>query len=255
MPVRAFGQQRAPALITSERARPQLPYGVQTGDLLGNRAILWACADRPARMLVEWATDESFAEARTVIGPAALEDTDFTAKLDLGGLPAGQQIVYRVSMVDLADAKLVSEPVTGRFRTPPAAHQPIRFLWSADVAGQGWGINRDWGGMRIFETMRALDPDFFIHSGDTIYADNPIAAEQAMPDGGVWQNVTTEAKAKVAETLAEFRGNYAYNLWTTTCAASTPRCRSSPSGTTTRSPTTGIRTRTFPATRRRAPTR
>jgi alkaline phosphatase D len=33
-----------------------------------------------------------------------------------------------------------------------------------------------------------------------------------MPDGGIWKNLTTEAKAKVAETLAEFRGNYAYNL-------------------------------------------
>ena len=33
-----------------------------------------------------------------------------------------------------------------------------------------------------------------------------------MPDGGVWKNLTTEAKSKVAETLAEFRGNYAYNL-------------------------------------------
>jgi alkaline phosphatase D len=211
-PLRALGQQSAPALITSERARPQLPYGVQTGDLLGDRAILWARADRPARMLVEWATSASFADARSVIGPAALEDSDLTAKIDLAGLPQGQQIVYRVTMVDLADAGLVSEPVQGSFRTPPAAKRPIRFLWSADVAGQGWGINPDWGGMRIFEAMRQLDPDFFIHSGDTIYADGPIAAEQAMPDGGIWRNLTTEAKSKVAETLAEFRGNYAYNL-------------------------------------------
>ena len=60
--------------------------------------------------------------------------------------------------------------------------------------------------------MRQVEPAFFIHSGDAIYADGPIAAEQAMPDGGVWQNLTTEAKAKVAETLAEFRGNYVYNL-------------------------------------------
>jgi alkaline phosphatase D len=210
VPLRAFGQS-AP-VIGSERARPQLPYGVQTGDLFGDRAILWARADRPARMLVEWATSESFADARSAIGPAALEDSDLTAKIDLTGLPQGQQIVYRVSMVDLADAGVVSEPVQGGFRTPPAAKRPIRFLWSADVAGQGWGINPDWGGMKIFEAMRQLEPDFFIHSGDSIYADNPIAAEQAMPDGGVWQNVTTEAKAKVAETLAEFRGNYAYNL-------------------------------------------
>jgi alkaline phosphatase D len=211
-PLRAFAQQGAPAVITSERARPQLPCGVQTGDLLDKRAILWARADRPARMLVDWATSESFADAHAVVGPAALEDSDFTAKLDLAGLPSGQQVVYRVRMVDLADAALISEPVTGSFRTPPATGRPIRFLWSADVVGQGWGINPDRGGMRIFETMRRLDPDFFIHSGDTIYADNPIAAEQAMPDGGVWRNVTTEAKAKVAETLAEFRGNYAYNL-------------------------------------------
>jgi hypothetical protein len=60
--------------------------------------------------------------------------------------------------------------------------------------------------------MRQVEPAFFIHSGDTIYADGPIAAEQQMPDGGIWKNLTTEAKAKVAETLAEFRGNYAYNL-------------------------------------------
>ena len=66
--------------------------------------------------------------------------------------------------------------------------------------------------MKIYETMRQVEPAFFIHSGDTIYADGPIAAEQAMPDGGIWRNLTTEAKAKVAETLAEFRGNYAYNL-------------------------------------------
>src|SRR5687768_2175975 len=44
---RALAQQSAPAVITSERMRPSLPYGVQTGDLAGDRAILWACADRP----------------------------------------------------------------------------------------------------------------------------------------------------------------------------------------------------------------
>jgi alkaline phosphatase D len=211
-PMRAFAQRQSPAVITSDRMRPQLPYGVQAGDLLADRAILWARSDRPARMLVEWATSESFADAQAVTGPVAIEDSDFTAKIDLGGLPLGQQIVYRVTMVDLADAGLVSEPVVGMFRTPPAAKRRVRLVWSGDVAGQGWGINPEWGGMKIFEAMRQVDPDLFIHSGDTIYADGPIVGEQDMPNGGVWKNVTTEAKAKVAETLDEFRGNYAYNL-------------------------------------------
>src|SRR5919106_4589368 len=209
---RALAQQSAPAVITSERMRPGLPYGVQTGDLAGDRAILWARADRPARMMVEWATTEAFDDARVVRGPAALEDTDYPARIDLAGLPLGQRVFYRVVMVDLADHKLASEPVAGSLWTPPAARRDIRFVWSGDTVGQGWGINLDWGGMRIYETMRQVEPAFFIHSGDTIYADGPIAAEQEMPDGGIWKNVTTEAKAKVAETLAEFRGNYAYNL-------------------------------------------
>jgi alkaline phosphatase D len=209
---RALAQQSAPAVITSERMRPSLPYGVQTGDLAGDRAILWARADRPARTLVEWATTEAFDHARLISGPAALEDTDFTAKMDLAGLPLGQRVFYRIVMVDLADHKLASEPVAGSFWTPPAARQDVRFVWSGDTAGQGWGINPEWGGMKIYETMRQVEPTFFIHSGDTIYADGPIAAEQEMPDGGLWKNLTTDAKAKVAETLAEFRGNYAYNL-------------------------------------------
>ncbi len=33
-----------------------------------------------------------------------------------------------------------------------------------------------------------------------------------MPDASVWRNVLIEEKAKVAETLEEFRGNYRYNL-------------------------------------------
>src|SRR5260370_33580958 len=60
--------------------------------------------------------------------------------------------------------------------------------------------------------MRRLAPDFFVHSGDTIYADDPLAPEKKLPDGKVWKNIVTEAKSKVAETLDEYRGNYRYNL-------------------------------------------
>ena len=139
LPARAFAQASAPAVITSERARPALPSGVQAGDLLGDRAILWAQADRPARMLVEWATTESFADARRLPGPAALEDGDFTAKLDLAGLPAGQRIFYRVTMVDLADQKLVSEPAAGSFRTPlrRAPEPPLRLVGRCRRPGLG----------------------------------------------------------------------------------------------------------------------
>ena len=38
------------------------------------------------------------------------------------------------------------------------------------------------------------------------------AREHKLPNGEIWRNVVTEEKSKVAETLADFRGNYKYNL-------------------------------------------
>lgn len=202
LPHRIFAQ-------TAAAARPRLLQGVQSGDVGGDSATLWSRADRPARMIVEYATTESFAGATRLQGPMALEATDFTSRVRLNGLPPGQTIFYRISF---ADDGATSDWVSGRFRTPSATKGDVRFVWSADTAGQGWGINPEIGGMTIYETMRSLAPDFFVHCGDTIYADDPLAAEKKLPDGRLWKNLTTEAKSKVAETLADFRGNHLYNF-------------------------------------------
>ncbi len=198
--------------ISRAASRPQITHGVQSGDPGAGGAVIWSRADRPARMVVEVATRESFADARRLVGPAALEAGDYTAKMRLGDLPAGQQVFYRVAFEDLAEPTLLSEPVEGRFRTAPGDRRSVRFVWTGDTAGQGWGIDRERGGMTGYAAMLAQNPDFFINSGDTIYADGPLQAEVALPDGGVWKNLVTEEKAKVAETLAEFRGNFKYNL-------------------------------------------
>ncbi|NJN16745.1 MAG: alkaline phosphatase [Oscillochloris sp.] len=202
----------APAQVTSDTIRPVITHGVSSGDLAGDQAIIWSRSDRPAQMLVELATVESFAGARLIQGPISQEASDFTAKLNIDGLPAGQRMFYRVRFQVPGDERAVSEPITGSFRTPPGPGQTVSFVWSGDTAGQGYGINPEWGGMRIYNTMGWYEPDFFIHSGDTIYADNPLQPEVTLPDGTIWRNLVTEEKAKVAETLREFRGNYAYNL-------------------------------------------
>ncbi|NRF68361.1 alkaline phosphatase D family protein [Aquincola sp. S2] len=205
-----LAQAQAPATITRDSARPGFPSGVQSGDVTGDRGIVWARCDRPARLWVEWATTASFAAPRRLRGPHALEVTDHSARIDLTGLPPGQDIFYRVQWEDSASGAL-SEPMAGHFRTAPAARSDVRFVWSGDTAGQGWGISEAFGGMKIYEAMRKLNPDFFLHSGDTIYADGPIQAEVKVGDDGVWKNLVTEEKSKVAETLKEFRGNYRYN--------------------------------------------
>ena len=189
-----------------------MPGGVQVGDVTSTRAMIWSAADRAARMMLEVSRDERFTTSRLIAGPVALEDTQFTAKFDLAGLSAGEPVFYRVWFDDLARPGLRSAPVTGHFRAAPTALRPLTFCWSGDVVGQGWGINPDFGGMRLYETMARHSPDLFIHSGDMIYADGPLPAEVKLDDGTVWKNLVTPAKSKVAETLDEFRGNYAYNL-------------------------------------------
>jgi alkaline phosphatase D len=200
-----------PVVMASVKDRPQLTDGVQSGDLLGDRAIIWSRSDRPARMVVEWDTHSLFTSPRRFISPLADARSDFTARVELSGLPADQAIFYRVQFED-AGTGVASEPWFGHLRSVPQTRRDIRFVWSGDTAGQGFGINPDIGGMRIYEAMRRRLPDFFIHSGDTIYADNPIPAQLTTEEGRVWRNITSEAKSKVAQSLDDFRGNYRYNL-------------------------------------------
>jgi alkaline phosphatase D len=150
-----------------------------------------------------------------VVGPHALEATALTARVDLKGLPDNQHIFVRVMFENLDSSRGLSEPVLGHFRTAPRRRRDVRLVWSGDTAGQGWGINLDMGGMRLYRTMMAQEPDFFIHSGDNVYADGVMAPSVTLPDGTLWTNSFLDvvpAKRKVAETLDEYRANYLYNL-------------------------------------------
>ena len=192
--------------------RPVITHGVQSGDVSTDSGMIWARADRPSRMLVELSTTESFKDIRHGAYVDALPESDFTAKALIENLPAAQDIFYRIRFQDLSTPTILGEPAVGHFRTAPNDLRSLSFVWSGDTAGQGWGIDEARGGMRTYATMLKSRPDFFIHNGDNIYADGPIAAEQKMPNGEIWKNVVTEEKSKPAETLAEFRGAYKYNL-------------------------------------------
>lgn len=200
----------APLLV--RRDRPLLPLGVQSGDVRDGSAVLWAKADRPARLVAEISRDPSFRRAHKVRGPVVTPASDLTGTLQLRGLPDGADLFYRIRAVDLDDHRASGEAVAGRLRTAPTRRDDIRFLWSGDIAGQGWGVNPAYGGFRIADAMRARNADFFLCSGDTVYADGPVQESVALPDGSTWRNLVIPEKTKVAETLDEYRGQYRYNL-------------------------------------------
>lgn len=200
--------------------RPLITHGIASGDVAsttgGAGAVIWSRADRTARMMVEYATSDKFTDAVRVQGSLAGPDTGFTARAALSRLPRDQHIFYRVWFEDPSDAKVAGRAMVGRLRTPPSVGRDILFAWSGDQIGGGWGINPQWGGLKIFDRIRRANPDFFIHSGDRIYADKPLRKKKkgrrADFSEFVWHNLVTPAKAKVAETLEDYRGNYQYNL-------------------------------------------
>jgi alkaline phosphatase D len=196
----------APGLVITGRGT--LPSGIQSGEVTTKSAVVWGRSSVSGRMIINVPIGRS-GRVREIRGPWATPDNDFTAKVELKGLTEGRDYTYTVEFED-ADGNR-GERATGHFTTASRKAAATSFVWTGDTAGQGWGINPDLGGMVAYKAMHDTRPDFFIHSGDNVYADGPIAETVTEPDGQIWRNIVTPEVSKVAETLPEFRGRYRYN--------------------------------------------
>lgn len=176
---------------------PSLPLGAQIGDVTSRTAVIWGAGDAAGRLKVT-------VNGKTFEGSVANADNDFTAKTLVTGLAPGSTVKYAAYF----DKR--TQVVEGTFRTAPEQPAMVRFAFSGDTNGQGWGIDPKRGGMPAYRALREWKPDLFIHLGDTIYADNPIPPSIALPNGKTWDNITTEGKSHVAKTLADFRAAHAY---------------------------------------------
>lgn len=192
----------------SGTSRATLPSGVQSGDVTTSSAVIWARSSEAGRMIVSVSPGRS-RQRREIRGPLATAATDFTAQLRLDNLTQGTEYEYWIEFEDEQGRR--GERGVGRFRTADRGPKPTSLVWTADTAGQGWGINPELGGMVAYKAMLDTRPDLFIHSGDNIYGDGPMLPEVVEPDGQVWRNVIDFGVDHVSETLDDFRGRYRYN--------------------------------------------
>jgi alkaline phosphatase D len=207
----AIGASPASALTRRSanlvQQRLTLPSGVQTGDVSAHSAVLWARSSGPGRLVARIISGSQVREAK---GGWADAGTDYTAKLPLAGLAPGREYDVRIQFESEDGTR--GEVGRSGFRTASIAGGATSFVWTADTCGQGWGINRDLGGLLGYRAMHETNPDFFIQAGDTVYSDGPIQAEVVEPDGQVWRNLVTPEVSKVAESLEEFRGRQRYTF-------------------------------------------
>lgn len=191
----------SPRTVRDLGGHPDVTWGVQVGDVTEQSAVIWSRGQTrdgsPARLVVQ------IEDGPEIAGGVATEATDFTACALVTNLAPGRRVRFRARF-DRSDW------TAGHFTTAPVAAQRVRFAWSGDTNGQGWGIDRDRGGMPAYFALAHEEPDLFLHLGDTIYADDPIPPSLALPDGTTWNNLVVPGKDHVAETLADYRAAHRY---------------------------------------------
>jgi alkaline phosphatase D len=147
--------------------KPFISHGVASGDVTDSSAVLWARTNRPANVQFEISTDVSFKQHSIVKTSHADAEYDFAVNVNINGLKPDTTYYYR------AHAVSSDYTMNGSFKTAPDQNslKQVTMVWGGDTGGQG-----EIPPYKAFQAMASLNPDFFLFSGDTIYADNKTPA-------------------------------------------------------------------------------
>jgi alkaline phosphatase D len=201
----------------------------QAGDVTNDSVVLWGRCNQEQKSILKFklfATTQEYGhiQKKTVKVSA---DTDYTHSVVFKGLKPNTHYYYQAKCKPLGEnAGAKTSGMMSSFKTASDTHHAdnVRFVWGADLGGQGWGRNPDLaithvdgdliqGGYVVFDSMSKTNPDFALFQGDMIYADGKIPPSKEIPadvGGGTWIN--DPAKDFVAITLDDFRANWKYNL-------------------------------------------
>ena len=148
--------------LRQAEAAASLAFSPAAFDAAHDSVLIWVRGDGPARVRVDFGGDAT--SARFAAGPSTVlaKGTDYSATLPLTQLAPGKSWIYRI--VDAESGKPLSEP--GRFKTAPTDAAPFTFAFSADM-------EESYQPFKLFDVIDSKQPDFFLHLGDTVYADHP----------------------------------------------------------------------------------
>ncbi len=148
--------------LPQAKAASSLVFAPAAFDATHDSVLIWVRGDGAARVRVDFGSDGT--SAQLAAGPSAVlaKDADYSATIPLTQLTSGKTWSYRI--VDAESGKPLSEP--GRFKTAPTGAVPFTFAFSADM-------EESYQPFQLFDVIDSKQPDFFLHLGDTVYADHP----------------------------------------------------------------------------------
>ena len=233
---------RAPAFV---RSRPVLTHGVQSGEVAMRSGVVWTRADRPSRMLVQVLDgrhgrrpqlDRRAGPDRPnrLHGQGAARRASPRPARRVPRRAAGPPQPGGAERAAVAGRSGPRRPTRATSRSSGARTSPARAGASTPTSAATASSGR----------WPTLQPDFFLCSGDTIYADGPLTETVALPDGRV---VAQRRDAGEGQGRRDARRvPRPVRLQPARREPARVRARgrrSSTSGTTTRSSTTGTRAR------------
>ena len=183
---------------TQPTTQVQFLHGVASGDPLQTQVIIWTRvtpSDSSARLEVQWdvAKDADFKHITATGKVLTTAAQDFTVKVDVTGLAAGQVYFYRFKSAS-------TYSITGQTKTLATQVQSVQFAVCSCS-------NYPAGYFHVYKEMAKQDVDVVIHSGDYIYeyGMGGYATEEAVAMG---RTLSDDNNAEIIR-LDDYRKRYA----------------------------------------------
>ncbi len=186
----------APA-VTRADPKTGLSLNCVAGDTTSDRALIWVRVEAASRVSIHYGTDPSLGRYVATEPVAVQSASDNTAHVEIERLKPATRYYYRAAVVGKKPGAIA------RFVTAPAVNDdaPVRFCFSGDS-------RESYQPFTIMDAIRLQQPDFFLHLGDTIYADRGGAARR-LPD--FWEKY--RANRQDAPTQRLFSETAVYVVW------------------------------------------
>jgi alkaline phosphatase D len=186
-----IGQSACSSVLSGADARTGLSLCYVVGDVTPDGAMVWLRAEPGSKVFLQYGKDPSLGELSS-IGPFSVEkNADNTALIRLESLEPATAYYYRAAVADKQPGYVA------RFITAPKPEDPatVSFCFSGDT-------RESYQPFTVMDAIRAQRPNFFVHLGDTIYADR----------GG--------SAYRLSDFWAKYRANRA-DAWSQFCLAET----------------------------------
>lgn len=145
-------------------ATPWLTFRPAVFEVTADGALIWMRSDDDATLRVQYVDGDEWTTAKLSAPLRLSQATDFSGVIALENL--APDTFYRYRIADGEGRPRDAAFAAGSFRTAPRRQRDFAFVFSGDTHARYRPFD-------LFDVMSASNPHFFIHLGDTVYADSP----------------------------------------------------------------------------------